>query len=1046
MRLGPPRSNGYGRRRDGAVIACPSCGQENPEGARFCNACAVSLEPRAPERRKLATLLFCDVSGSTALGEALDAESVRDLMFLYFHEMRSAIERHGGTVEKFAGDEVMAVFGVPQAHEDDALRAIRAAAEMRERLDALNPELERRYGSRLALHMGVNTGEVVAGDASGREAFVTGDAVNVAARLYQAAGPGEILLGELTHRLAGDSFSAEAIEPIRAKGKRKPVPAYRLFSVALAGPGRHSWETPLVGRDAELRRLVQLLEGEAVSQRRCRLATVIGEPGVGKSRLADELSSRLASNVRVLLGRCLPYGEGITYWPLAEIVRSAAEIRDEDAPDDARRKIATLCEPSVATRIASLAGLSTDPVPPGESAWAVRKLLQGLALERPLLLIVEDLHWAEAGLLDLLAELEEGTEAPVLVLLTARPDLLEKRPEWPVALRLEPLVEEEARRLLAGSPLAAEQEEAVVRAAGGNPLFLEELAAFLREEPELGQIPPTLSALLSARLDRLPENHRQAAERGSVEGELFHRGAVSYLARRDVAHELRALEARELIHATRAELAGEAAYRFKHVLVRDAAYNGTTKRLRAELHERFAEWLGRKLGERVGEAEEIFGYHLEQAYRYRVELGQVDERARELAGRAGRHLGQAGLRAFGRSDIPATVGLLTRACALLRPGEPGRLRLLPELGSALGEAGRFDEAQSVLGDAADEARRAGDPAAEGRARIELLLVQSLIGSAEWTDGAEAAVRELLPVFEALQDEQGLARVCRLSGMVSLMRSCWADLGAAMERALEHARRAGDEKEVGLALVWIPQAVIWGPTPAEEAIRRCETLREQAVGSASGEAGVINGLAMLYAMVGRAGEARAALRESCEMFRELGLEVSFGVASMHEGPVELYLGDAVAAERGLRRAMEVLERLGERGYRSTAAVWLAEALNDQARYTEAEEATELSEELALADDTPSQVGWRLERARAVAHQGELGKAEQLVREAVALSELTDTLEDVGKCAFALADVLRLAGRSEEAAEQASKSLQAWQRKGISGYVERARALLAELGAA
>ncbi|MCA1699664.1 MAG: AAA family ATPase [Actinobacteria bacterium] len=1027
------------------MIVCPSCGQENPEGARFCNACAVSLEPRAPERRKLATLLFCDVSGSTALGEALDAESVRDLMFRYFHEMRSAIERHGGTVEKFAGDEVMAAFGVPQAHEDDALRAVRAAAEMRERLDELNPELEHRYGARLALHMGVNTGEVVAGDASGREAFVTGDAVNVAARLYQAAGPGEILLGELTYRLARESFSAEAMEPIRAKGKREPVPAYRLLSVAPAGPGRRSWETPLIGRDAELARLVQLLE-EAVSQSRCRLATVIGEPGVGKSRLADELSSRVASDARVLAGRCLAYGEGITYWPLAEIVRSAAGIRDEDAPEDARTKVAALCERSVAKRIASLAGLSTDPVAPGEAAWAVRRLLQALALERPLLLIVEDLHWAEAGLFDLLAELEKGTEEAVLVLLTARPDLLEERPQWPVALRLDPLVEDEARRLLAGISLAAEREEAVVRAAGGNPLFLEELATFLREEPEQGEIPPTLSALLSARLDRLPENQRQTAERGSVEGELFHRGAVSHLAGRDVRHELQALEARELIHAAEAELAGEAGYRFKHVLVRDAAYNGTTKRLRAELHERFADWLERRLGERVGEAEEILGYHLEQAYRYRVELGPVDEQARELAGRAGRHLGRAGLRAFGRSDISATVGLLRRACALLPPGEPDRLRLLPELGSALGEAGRFDEAQSVLDDAAGEARRAGDRAAEGRARIEHLFVQSAIESAEWTDGAEAAVRELLPVFEALQDEQGLARIWRLSGMAGLMRSCFADLAAAMERALEHARRAGDEKEVGLALFWIPQAVVWGPTPAEEGIRRCETLRAQAAGSASAEAGVVNGLAMLYAMVGRAEEARAALRESCGMYRELGLEVLLGAASMHEGPVELYLGDAVAAERGLRRAMEVLERLGERGYRSTAAAWLAQALNDQARYAEAEEATRLSEELASADDTPSQVGWRLERARAIAHRGELAEAEQLAREAAALSEPTDTLDDKGKCALALAEVLRLAGRTEEAREQASKSLQAWQRKGIAGYIERARALLTELGTA
>jgi class 3 adenylate cyclase/tetratricopeptide (TPR) repeat protein len=1027
------------------VAVCPRCGQSNPKGASFCNACASALELRLPERRKLATLLFCDVSGSTALGETLDAESVRELMFRYFHEMRSAIERHGGTVEKFVGDEVMAVFGVPQAHEDDALRAIRAAAEMRARLDELNPELERRYGTRLALHMGVNTGEVVAADATERDAFVTGDAVNVAARLYQAAESGEILLGELTHRLAGDGISADAIEPIRAKGKRKPVPAFRLVSVTLGAPGRRSWETPLVGRDEELVRLVDLFE-QAVRQRQCRLATVIGDAGVGKSRLAHEFSSLVAPTARVLMGRCLAYGEGITYSPLADIVRGAAEIRDEDSLDDAQKKIRALCEPAVARHIASLVGLSTDAVPAGEGAWAARRLFQALATEQPLLLIVEDLHWAEAGLLDLLAEVGDRTRAPVFVLLTARPDLLEKRPDWPVALRLEPLVDEHARRLLAAASLGPEQKESVVRAAGGNPLFLEELAAFIREEPEEAVIPPSLSALLTARLDRLPENERQAAERGSVEGEFFHRGAVAHLAGRDCGRELEALEARELIRAAEAEVAGEAAYRFKHVLVRDAAYNGTTKKVRAELHERFADWLESKLGERSAEAEEILGYHLEQAHRYRVELGPADDRARGLASRAACHLVQAGLQAFGRSNVSAAVGLLQRARTLLFPGEPKRLELLPALGSALAETGRFDEARSVLHEAVAEARRAGDRAAEGRARIEQLFLLDIDPAAKKAgvvETLEVAVRELAPLFEEIGDDQTLARLWRLSGIVGLYRSRYADVVAAMERALVHARLAEDEREVGLALFWIPQAAGSGPTPAEEGIRQCEALLAEAAGSTSAEAGVRNGLAMLYAMVGRAEEARAALRRSCEMYRDLGLEVLSGVASMHEGPVELYLSDPGAAERGLRQAMEVLERLGERGYRSTAAAWLAQALNDQARYAEAEEATRLSEELASVDDTPSQVLWRTERARSTARRGNLEEAERLAREAFVLSEATDTLVDKGGCALALAEVLRLGGRTEEATREAMKALKAWERKGIVGYVKKAREMLAEL---
>jgi tetratricopeptide (TPR) repeat protein len=289
-------------------------------------------------------------------------------------------------------------------------------------------------------------------------------------------------------------------------------------------------------------------------------------------------------------------------------------------------------------------------------------------------------------------------------------------------------------------------------------------------------------------------------------------------------------------------------------------------------------------------------------------------------------------------------------------------------------------------------------------------------------------------------------VWRLHGLVVHFRFHNADAAAAMERVLEHARRAGDEREEGLALFWIPSLTVFGPIPAEEGIRRCEALLEEAAGSTSAEAGVRNGLSLLYAMVERSEEARTAMQESREQYRELGLEVLSGVAAMQEGPLALYLGDPTTAERALREAMEMLERLGERGYRSTAAAWLAQALNEQARYAEAEQATRLSEELASVDDMPSQVGWRSERARALARRGELHEAERLAREAVALSEPIDSLDFAGEAAFALAEVLRLAGRTDEAAEAAREALAAWERKGIVRYVQKARALLAGLPAA
>src|SRR4051812_16869108 len=357
----------------GVVRICPACGTENREGARFCDGCGASLTGPAVERRKLATLVFCDMTGSTAMGERVDAETVRGLMLSYFHEMRGALERHGGTVEKFVGDAVLAVFGVPEAHEDDALRGCRAALEMQSRLAGLNVDLERRFGTTIALRIGVNTGEVVAGDPSSRETFVTGDAVNVAARLEQAAEPGAVLLGESTYRLVRDAVVVEPVEPLAAKGKSEPVAAYRLLEVGGLAPPPRRVGTPFAGRGHEL----TLLEGEfeaAAAERRCRLVTVVGEPGVGKSRLAAELTDRIGARARAVRGGCLSYGEGITYWPIAQIVRELAEIHDEQSAAEARARIDAVLARTpdgglIAAKIAQLLGLAEGAASAPETAW-----------------------------------------------------------------------------------------------------------------------------------------------------------------------------------------------------------------------------------------------------------------------------------------------------------------------------------------------------------------------------------------------------------------------------------------------------------------------------------------------------------------------------------------------------------------------------------------------------------------------------------------------------------------------------------------------------
>ncbi len=409
--------------------ACPECGRENPRGSRFCNACGAALaeaaaEPR--EMRKTVTIVFADVSGSTALGERLDAEAVRRVMGRWFESARMVLERHGGTVEKFVGDAVMAVFGIPTLHEDDALRAVRAAAELETALAELNAALERDHGVRLEVRTGVNTGEVVAGEG---ETLATGDAVNVAARLEQAAQPGEILLGPDTYHLVRDAVAADPVRSLRLKGKAEPVEARRLRSVrpGVAGVERRL-DAPLVGRTLELAQLRQAYE-RTVRERRASLFTLLGPAGIGKSRLVDEFSNSIDGEATVLRGHCLPYGEGITFWPLVEMLQGSGR----EAPGERVREL--LAGDPDADLVAARLGVAvggTDAAGSTEDAfWAVRKLFERVARMGPLVVVVDDLHWAEPTFLDLIDHVADWSrQAPILLLCVARPELLEARPTW----------------------------------------------------------------------------------------------------------------------------------------------------------------------------------------------------------------------------------------------------------------------------------------------------------------------------------------------------------------------------------------------------------------------------------------------------------------------------------------------------------------------------------------------------------------------------------------------------------------------------------------
>src|SRR6266571_8631672 len=438
---------------------CPSCGEENPEKFRLCGFCGTPLPDVAAavpqEMRRTVSIVFCDLQGSTSMAERLDGESLREVLTLYFKEMRTCIERHGGTVEKYIGDAIMAVFGLPTAHEDDALRAVRAAAEMRDVLHAVNERIEAGWGVRLTNRTGVNTGEVVAtADFDSRHHLVAGDPVNVAARLEQAAPPYEILVGEPTYRLVKDAVEVEPVEPLELKGKAERVPAYRLVSAREAESVERKHDSPLVGRARELAILTDELAASARNGS-CRLVTIIAQAGVGKSRLIEEFVHAAQPDARVLKGRCLPYGRGITFWPLVEIVRDAAAIRDDDTPDEARAKLLHVAGPGgedAVARVASAVGLGETDYPLDEVFWGTRKLLEVQAARQPLVVVFEDIHWAESAFLDLIEHLKTTARAPLLLLCAARPDLLESRPEWlelkgPL-LELEPLSDEESERIV----------------------------------------------------------------------------------------------------------------------------------------------------------------------------------------------------------------------------------------------------------------------------------------------------------------------------------------------------------------------------------------------------------------------------------------------------------------------------------------------------------------------------------------------------------------------------------------------------------------------
>ena len=966
---------------------------------------------RGPDRRTV-TVLFCDLVDSTRLASELDPEVYRALISRYFELVREPIARHGGTIEKFIGDAVMAVFGVPQLHEDDALRAVRAAADVQAALR------EEEWDVPVSARIGLSTGEVHVLSAPGEDLHVSGAVASVASQLEENAPAGGILIGKETHRLVRDAVKAEPVGD-----------AWRLDEVLENAPAyARRLDAPLVGREEELERLLGAY-ANASADRHCRVVTVVGEAGIGKTRLARELIASVREEARALVGRCISYGEGATYLPITEIVRQATD-------DHSLVGIHKLVEAeedgdAIAERVAELTGIAESPAAPGEAFWAVRRLLESISREKPVVVVLDDIHWAEPTLLDLVEYLGEWADGPILLLCLARGDLLEQRSGWggPTStgflVQLEPLPVELLGTLveqLTTEPVDPQVQSRIVQHSGGNPLFAEQLLALAAQGSALERPPATVEALLASRLDRLDMYELQILRHAAVVGRRFSRAELGDVASdEDATRPLFALAEQGLIHPLEHDL-----FRFHHVLVRDVAYRGIPKSQRAKLHEDAARGLDRRDG-----ADELVGYHFEQAFQYVTELGRHDAHAEGLALEGGQRLGNAGIRAWKRADAPAAVNLLSRAVELL----PNENEFACELGVALRVSNDFEAAQEVLIRTIEVA----ETRIALRARIELAFVRSLLGvgsAADLLDAASAAI----PILEREHDDRALGRAWFCIAHVKGAYYCeYAAMEDSAARAATYYSRAGWSPSS--ALDHLGNALYYGPKAVTDAVAQCEDLLREHDGDLASEANIVLWLGSLEAMRGNFADARAHVSRARDIYREFGLATgAIDMCGRAFAAIDMLARLPGEAEQALLENCELLQQLGQTAVLATRSGELAESIYQQGRYADAEVWTRLARDSAGSDDRDAALSWQPVHAKILARRGKIEKAEQLARQTLELAALTDSISRQADSCMALAEILGIAGRSDEAEGMFRTALGLYEMKGNVASAERARTLL------
>jgi class 3 adenylate cyclase/tetratricopeptide (TPR) repeat protein len=1027
------------------MTTCPACGHGNPDEQKFCGECGAVLSAPGEARRRLVTALFCDLVGSTELAERLDSEHLRKVLDRYFEAMRAAIQRHGGTVEKFIGDAVVGTFGVPEAHEDDTLRAVRAALEMRSAAAELDSEIDDPH-IRVLVRIAIDCGESFADEAAAVQGRIAGDVFNTAARLQAAAEPGDVIVSAAAERMLRGRVDLASLGSIELKGKAEPVLAHRVLGVR---PSPIRVETPLVGRDRPLTMLREAWE-DVIEANACLLVTFLAPPGVGKSRLATAFADQIRERATFLVGQTPSYGDGVTFAPLVELLTNAAGLPSGDAEQVA----ATLRErldsqpdgPAVADRLAQVLGVGGGLG--ADASWAVRRLLEVLASERPLVVVLEDVHWAEKQMLDLVDSVIERVHGPVLFLCLARPELLEQRPTWAagkaraITMTLPPLSHEEARRLAEGL-LGAQAPPAVVdrvcETAEGNPLYLEQLTAMLADqgllvdgrwvgsEDAVVEIPATLQALLAARLDRLDPTARLILERASVEGRRFRLAGLRALAPEvsedQVQAEIASLERQGLVQPED-EAAGR--WRFAHALVLDATYRGLSKELRAELHERLADWM---MDTDVDQADvdESVARHLERALHLREELGERDDRSATLSERAGELFSTAGSRAFAALDFITARDLLGRAAALLPERSPRRLDLIPNLGAALADSGRTEEAEVLLTEAVDQARAAGSERDALRATVQLLSnrVYRSPTDAE-IESAAVEARGAAYAFEALDDDVGLAEAALAIAYLEETRGRIAEARMWVSDAFRHALAARRPREATQAAGDLLGQAAFGPLPFDRFAAEAEELLSlgELISGGVGHA--------LLAVAALATGDDPGFHEHEERWRDVldrnGLPWLAATQGAWIATVEISVGKAEAAERRLREAREFLAAIGNIWQVDLVDSYLCEAVGAQDRPREFLRLTDAFTTSVQMTDRHTLIRGQLMLARAHLLRGSVVEGEAAARRALRLVMRTDFVPNHANALLTLADALDARDQSAAAAAARSEAIAKLRAKG------------------